>query len=370
MIKKVRDLKFSKKSSVCFFMAPFLFWGQGAFCFDTSDDFDTNTNTNINIKSFYDCDELFCVDKNDGSYKKNPNDIDDFVPQIGFKRVEERVKFDIGQNSQRSEGKNGEGITTVGVPDESPTSDTVENPETAGEDPQDPAKAQASGWGSGSGGGSQAQGARGSRFSAMGAAGGQVRGSKVGGTSLGGVNEAKKIRIEGGGAYSSNLASLNRSNRGEPGGTPGNGGNQRGGGPPSVAPSGSGGLGGSASGAHSSNTGKKKEKGFLSKLASKVGLGRYFGGGSGGGSSGNFYRGKSSGQGKLKTASKASKGRLKSPEDILRENFNRNMRRRNLANSPEFGSSRTSLFQNICEHYDNYARSHSIPDNRKHCPRD
>ena len=115
---------------------------------------------------------------------------------------------------------------------------------------------------------------------------------------------------------------------------------------------------------------KRRRKGFLSKLASKVGLGRYFGGGSGGGSSGNFYRGKSSGQGKLKTASKASKGRLKSPEDILRENFNRNMRRRNLANSPEFGSSRTSLFQNICEHYDNYARSHSIPDNRKHCPRD
>ncbi len=336
-----------------------------------------NTNTNIDIKRFYDCDELFCVDKNDGSYKKAPNDIDAFGSQEYWisERVEvpRAIKFDIGQNSQRSEEKIGEGITTAGVEtDENPTSDTAENPETAGEDPQDPAQAQASGWGSGSGagGGSQAQGAGGSRFSAMGAAGGQVRGSKVGGTSLGGVNEAKKIRIEGGGAYSSNLASLNRSNRGEPGGTSGNGGNQRGGGPPSVAPSGSGGLGGSASGAHSSNTGKKKRKGFLSKLASKVGLGRYFGGGSGGGSSGNFYRGKSSGQGKLKTASKTSKGRLKSPEDILRENFNRNMRRRNLANSPEFGSSRTSLFQNICEHYDNYARSHSIPDNRKHCPRD
>ncbi len=350
MIKKIRNMKFSEKNKFFSLFTLFLFWGQGAWSFGTSD--------------FTQCDELFCPKED------SVDEVDSLAANIGIQRKTEarNIRFDIPSESRSIKAT----ATAAGTQNTNtdPPQDTAENPGTE-ENPQDSAQAQASGWGSGSGaGGSQAQGAGGSRFSAMGAAGGQVRGSKVGGTSLGGVNEAKKIRIEGGGAYSSNLASLNRSNRGEPGGTSGNGGNQRGGGPPSVAPSGSGGLGGSASGAHSSNTGKKKEKGFLSKLASKVGLGRYFGGGSGGGSSGNFYRGKSSGQGKLKTASKASKGRLKSPEDILRENFNRNMRRRNLANSPEFGSSRTSLFQNICEHYDNYARSHSIPDNRKHCPRD
>ena len=343
MIEKIRDLKFSGKNKFFFLLTLFFFWGRGALGFDT--------------KSFYDCDELFCV-KDDGSDKKAL--IDDIALQIGFEKVQNDLKFDIGQSSQRPEGK--AGINTAGVEtDESPTSGTADNSGT-GENPQD--SSQASGWGSGSGGASSAQ-TGGSQFSATGAAGGQVSGSKVGGTSLGGVNEAKKIRIEGGGAYSSNLASLNRRNRGEPGGTPKNRGS---GGTPVYASSGSGGPGGGA-GSHSGRTGKKK-KGFLSKLAGKLGLGRYFGGGSGGGSSGNFYRGKTYNRRKLKTASKGqAKGRLKSPADILRENFRRNLRRR-IANSPEFGSSQISLFQNICEHYDNYARSHSIPDNRKHCPRD
>ena len=148
MIEKIRDLKFSGKDKFFFLFTLLFFWGQGVLAFDTE-----------TLKSFYDCDELFCV-KDDGSDKDAA--VDGFSRNIGFqkKEVPTAIKFDVGQSSQRSEGRIGGGITTAGVP-ESPT---AENPETAGEDPQDPAQARASGWGSGGAGGGKPGSTGGRRF--------------------------------------------------------------------------------------------------------------------------------------------------------------------------------------------------------------
>ena len=62
------------------------------------------------------------------------------------------------------------------------------------------------------------------------------------------------------------------------------------------------------------------------------------------------------------------KEKLKTPSDILKERFNRAFKR-GLANKTEFEDSRTSIFQKMCEHYDNYTRVNKIPDNRRSCPR-
>ena len=202
--------------------------------------------------------------------------------------------------------------------------------------------------------------------------------SKVSGTgsssikgSLSVVSQSGDIRTRGGGHSYTNLALLNKRNRGVPGGVNKGGGNDQSGSAPGFGSSGSGGL--SSGGGSVSHLGEKakKKKGLLSKFANKLGLGRYFGGG-GGRNSGNFRSRRSLyHRGKIKTAKKSQKdGRLKSPEDIIRESFRRNLRKRNLANSLEFEGSQTSLFQKICEHYDSYARSQNTPDNRKHCPRD
>lgn len=349
------------KQAQLFFLLTLFFFGEISWSFDTSE--------------FYDCDELFCMEK-DGSYLETP--IDGMAPSIGFKIDKEKtgiqnvndIKFELplGKSTHGQTGRDaGTRFTSANISDDSADNNDLGVTETE-TNPGD--SSQASHWSAGSRGGNAFQQSGGSQgFSGLGSGGSsQVSASSLKG-SLPGSGQVGDIRSGGGAAHHSsslNPALLNRRNRGIPGGV----GSQKKGSSPKMAHAGRGGsFPGRASspGRESQSTGKKR--GFLSKLANKLGLGRYFGGGGGRNFRGSYGRKKYNFR-RNENIKKTQAGRLKSPKDIIRESFNKNFRQRGLANSLEFEGSRTSLFQKICEHYDNYAKSQNIPDNRKHCPRD
>ena len=343
-----------------FFSLFFLFiWGQGAWGLD--------------ISEFYNCDELFCPNK-DGSNDKAS--VDDLALRIGFEKMDKNIKFHIPFRQSQRTGKSSEFTTADHQDTDSSLGSEGDSPQVGDNpyDPQSSPQVQASGYGpgsSGAGGGSSRQMGHSRSFSGLSRSGVSKAGSSSIKGSLSGVGQSGDIRTRGGGRSYTNLALLNRRNRGVPGGgVSKGGGNDQSGSTPGFGSSGSGGL--SSGGGSPSHLGEKtkKKKGLLSKLAGKLGLGHYFGSGKRR-NSGNFRSRRNYHRGKIKTAKKSQRdGRLKSPEDIIRESFRKNLRRRNLANSLEFEGSQTSLFQKICEHYDSYARSQNIPDNRKHCPRD
>lgn len=323
----------------------------------------------LDVDHFYDCDELLCM-KQDGTYKDT--DIDQPASNIGFQIDKDKNKIE-NVNSikfviSKPEVRKGDAETRIdsSVGNQVDTSQEVEetNP---GDSLRD--SSQASHWPTGSSRGASQQTGSSQNFLGLGSGGN----SRVSGTSSKGslprVGPVGDIRTGGGVQSSLNPALLNRQNRGIPGGIRGRKNNQRKGSSPRFASSGRGGsFSGDSPSPSEKATGKKKS--FLSKLANRLGLSRYFGGG-GSRSSRNFYRRRGYNHGTMKTANKNQReGKLKKPSDIIRENFYKNFRKRGLANSLEFENSQTSLFQKVCEHYDNYARSQNIPDNRKHCPRD
>ena len=113
---------------------------------------------------------------------------------------------------------------------------------------------------------------------------------------------------------------------------------------------------------------KTKKKSLLSRIATSLGFGKYFGSSGNQRHSGRYNRRNYNYQKNNRRIQKNSSGQLKTPSDILKERLNRKFKR-GLANQLEFETSRTSLFQKMCEHYNNYTRKNNIPDSRRHCPK-
>ncbi len=203
----------------------------------------------------------------------------------------------------------------------------------------------------------------------------QIKGSRLKGSIHGVSQQAGDIHTEGGANSYTNLAFLNKQNRLTilKDNTDSNNNTKRRGGQALRAsrPGGSFRSKSPSLGKGSvSRSGKtQKPKGFFSKLASSLGLGRYFGS-TGSRRSGGSYHGSGTYNNQRKRealAQNQNKEKLKTPADILRERFNRHMKR-GVAHSLEFETPKTSLFQKMCEHYDHYTRTNNIPDNRKYCP--
>lgn len=195
----------------------------------------------------------------------------------------------------------------------------------------------------------------------------QIRYSRLKGSiSSGTGGQNTKIRTGGGANTHINLALLNKQNSkmGFPTKSPNSLKKRDQSARPSLGSSRGQSLGGEA-GASGRKT--KKPKSFLSRLANRLGFGRYFGTP---GRRGASYqkKGYNYGRSGSKTNNFYEREKLKTPSDILKERFNRQFKR-GLANNLEFETPKTSIFQKMCEHYDNYTRANNIPDNQRFCPK-
>ncbi len=125
--------------------------------------------------------------------------------------------------------------------------------------------------------------------------------------------------------------------------------------------------GGSESGSGGSGGSTAEPESLLSKLVKAVGADHFFS--SPGGAFGSLLGQKNSAStlsgGAAQSKLPPSQG-LRDPKDILRENYEKY--RRGLASQLEFGSSQSFLFQNMCQHYINYAQKNRIPKNDSPCP--
>ena len=320
------------------------------------------------MEKFYQCDELFCPEKSAG---QRPVQADDNLKTMGVNvEIGERRKVEL-YNSRinrktfevvRTPPKNTKGqkdlLATQQGPDNSP--DGGKNHETSSTNQQNGGSPFYSK------GSSQGDKSHVSSSGSLSGGNSQIKASRLKGSIDSTGRENTEIQTGGGADFHTNLALLNKQNsrmgfptrklnpskkRVQP-----------------IRPSLGSSRGQSPGGSFGSSGKKaKKPKSFLSKLASSLGFGRYFGT-PGKRSSSYQKRGYNYGRSGLKTKNFHKREKLKTPSDILKERFNRQFKR-GLANSLEFETSKTSIFQKMCEHYDNYTRANNIPDSRRFCPK-
>lgn len=131
-----------------------------------------------------------------------------------------------------------------------------------------------------------------------------------------------------------------------------------------------GGFGSFESHGASANT---KSKGVVGKIKDGLAeiansLGEKFFGATGGRGKGNRRNLATRSAQNSKSKLNQKNGKTLNTRDLLKRGLSR-YNSRNLANKLEFGSSRSFLFGNMCRHYVDYARAHSIPNDKSPCPK-
>ena len=344
-------------------------------------------NENIELLDFYECDELFCPENKESVHSRSETSIADAaLKNVGITKEKRRqvqlynranrISFQRVRTPPEGAGKSLE-VTAQGEPEK--LSDDLPTVQANHEVPLPAASRQeresqfyskrGSSKGSSGGSGINSHGGRsgGANYSGIGRGNlSSVKGSRLRGSLKNTGGQNMDIRTGGGANSYTNPAFLNQQNKmgaskkdfNDP---------QKGG--QAVKASLSGSSGGQLPGNSGSSVSQsKKPKSFLSKLAKRLGLGRYFG--ASGSQRSRSYGRRSYSYGKKggRRSQARREEKLKTPSDILKERFNRYFKR-GLANNLEFESPGTSIFQKMCEHYDNYTRDNNIPDNRRSCPR-